>query len=175
MATAALALSIMPAFGDELPPPPIPDPDPEPSTSTGSNTSNGRGNRMKGAIKKAIVNGAVCTIGGIILDNVDELDSSALEKVANSIVCTIAGAVIPIPGLGGFFGKVANYTICCKKTSIIVRILRPDGLRCTLDDLWVAGCPEYLLVNGTKAQKKVLRTSTSPYVVAARLRLATTQ
>ena len=168
-AAIAATVTVSSALAQTAPPPVLP------ALPAAGDTPGNVGNKLKVNLKKALADGAVCTIGGVALDSVDGLDSSFLEKVADTIFCNGIAMAIPVPGLGGFFGLVSNYTICCKKTAIVPRLLRPEGFRCTLDVLWVAGCPEYLLVNGTKAQKKALRTSTSPYVVAARLRLATTQ
>ncbi|MSU73858.1 hypothetical protein EXS56_01830 [Candidatus Kaiserbacteria bacterium] len=149
MTTAALAFGIMPVLAD-APPPPPPDPDPVPQ-STQSNTNNGRGNKWKGAVKKALINGAICTVGGVILDNVAGLKPSFFEKFADGIVCSLAGAIIPIPGLGGFFGLVATKTICCGKQSIVVKASRDGGFTCRRSDAdFVPGCREYLEARGIK-------------------------
>ena len=69
------------------------------------------GNKGKVNVGKAIANGAVCTIGGVVIDKLSDVTPTLLETFGNTIICNGVALIVPgPPGLGGFFvGRDADH------------------------------------------------------------------
>ena len=131
------------AYADFIPPPPPPPPPPPASPAT-PDTSDHGGNRGKVDIGRALANGAVCTIGGMMINRASDVPSSLLQQFENTIVCNgVAMLVAGPPGFGGLFGLVASQTICCGSQSMVVKTLRPRGWQCQPGDR-TEGCAQWL-------------------------------
>ncbi|MEK7093352.1 MAG: hypothetical protein AAB927_02600, partial [Patescibacteria group bacterium] len=104
------------------------------------------GNKGKVNVGKMIADGAVCTLGGFVIDKLSDVTPTPLETFGNTIICNGVALIVPgPPGLGGFFGLVATQTICCGSQSIVTKTFRRGGWTCQPQDVGkVAGCKEWL-------------------------------
>lgn len=115
------------------------------SSAPQQQTQQSSGSKWKSRLGKALADGAVCTIGGYLIEKVSDVKSTLIQRLGNTIICNGVAMLIPVPGLAGFFGLVSTQTICCGSQSIVVKTFRPGGWQCQAQDVGkVAGCGEWL-------------------------------